>query len=107
MSNSSPPPTPPSKSDGETRFKHIDLGDFEDLEDYRPGGYHPVHFHDRFKHDRYEVIRKLGDGAFSTVWLAIDHKDAVNHKSMVDGGYVYSFARCSALIISAPSVLLH
>jgi hypothetical protein len=46
--------------------------DEEDLEDYRPGGYHPVHIGDAFKDGRYVIVRKLGWGHFSTVWLARD-----------------------------------
>lgn len=42
------------------------------IEDYRPGSYHPVHLKDRFKNGQYLVIRKLGVGSFSTVWLVID-----------------------------------
>lgn len=47
--------------------------DEEDLEDYRPGGYHPVHIGDEFKDGRYVIVRKLGWGHFSTVWLARDN----------------------------------
>ena len=47
--------------------------DEEDLEDYRPGGYHPVNIGDDFKVGRYVVVRKLGWGHFSTVWLARDN----------------------------------
>ncbi|KAI9497034.1 kinase-like domain-containing protein [Zychaea mexicana] len=46
--------------------------DEEDLEDYKKGGYHPVSIGDRLNHDRYIVVRKLGWGHFSTVWLAYD-----------------------------------
>ena len=46
--------------------------DEEDLEDYRPGGYHPVSIGDEFNQGRYRVVRKLGWGHFSTVWLARD-----------------------------------
>ena len=38
---------------------------------YVPGGYHPVNIGDMF-HNRYEVLRKLGFGQYSTVWLAND-----------------------------------
>ena len=42
------------------------------IEDYRPGSYHPVDLGDVFNDGQYKVIRKLGDGAYSTVWLARD-----------------------------------
>ncbi|KAF9241657.1 hypothetical protein DTO013E5_10067 [Penicillium roqueforti] len=71
MSTSSPP-TPPSRAliDGELRFKTITLP-CEWVEDYRPGGYHPVVLGDVFNR-QYKVIRKLGEGSYSTVWLARD-----------------------------------
>ncbi|XP_043866436.1 SRSF protein kinase 1 isoform X1 [Drosophila mojavensis] len=40
-------------------------------EDYCKGGYHPVNIGDLFQ-GRYHVIRKLGWGHFSTVWLCWD-----------------------------------
>ncbi|KAJ5817564.1 hypothetical protein N7447_007572 [Penicillium robsamsonii] len=57
--------------DNERRFKSITLP-CEWVEDYRPGGYHPVVLGDVL--DQYKVIRKLGDGSSSTVWLARDLK---------------------------------
>ncbi|EXU98479.1 protein kinase [Metarhizium robertsii] len=45
----------------------------EHLSDYRPGGYHPLHIDDRL-HKRYRIVHKLGHGACSTAWLAIDEK---------------------------------
>ena len=48
--------------------------DEEDWEDYVKGGYHPVKIGDAFSDGRYVVVRKLGWGHFSTVWLAKDHK---------------------------------
>lgn len=42
----------------------------EPVDSYRPGGYHPVHFGDSLCNGRYEVVRKLGFGETSTVWLA-------------------------------------
>lgn len=42
----------------------------EPADSYRPGGYHPVHFGDFLCNGRYEVVRKLGFGLSSTVWLA-------------------------------------
>lgn len=45
----------------------------ERLENYRPGGYHPVHIGDHF-HGRYRVVHKLGYGTYSTTWLARDEQ---------------------------------
>ena len=44
----------------------------EDILRYRPGGFHPVALHDKFKDGRYEVVNKLGRGKSSTIWLAWD-----------------------------------
>lgn len=46
----------------------------ESPEDYRRGGYHPVRIGDLFL-QRYHVIRKIGWGHFSTVWLCWDLED--------------------------------
>lgn len=46
----------------------------EDAEDYCKGGYHPVRIGDVFHEGRYTILRKLGWGHFSTVWLGHDHK---------------------------------
>lgn len=46
-------------------------------ESYHPGGYHPVHLQDVFN-TQYRVIRKLGYGSYSTVWLAIDLRFVVS-----------------------------
>ncbi|TQS35655.1 hypothetical protein Golomagni_03916 [Golovinomyces magnicellulatus] len=47
--------------------------DEEDCEDYCKGGYHPVTIGEQFKDGRYTVVRKLGWGHFSTVWLSRDN----------------------------------
>jgi hypothetical protein len=36
------------------------------------GGYHPVRVGEKFKQGRYVVLKKLGWGHFSTVWLVLD-----------------------------------
>ncbi|KAF5568046.1 CMGC SRPK kinase [Fusarium phyllophilum] len=67
------PPTPPSKDpweDDDFRFK-TNGTPCEWGEAYHPGGYHPVHLGDVIQ-ERYRIIRKLGWGQFSTVWLAVD-----------------------------------
>ncbi|CAG8977902.1 hypothetical protein HYALB_00001780 [Hymenoscyphus albidus] len=49
--------------------------DAEDYEEYRPGGFHPVHIGDRFgTAGQFRVIHKLGRGGLATVWLCRDGK---------------------------------
>ncbi|PWY94480.1 kinase-like protein [Aspergillus sclerotioniger CBS 115572] len=45
----------------------------ERLENYCPGGYHPIKIGDRFR-ARYQVVHKLGHGSYSTTWLAYDEE---------------------------------
>ena len=55
----------------------------ESVESYERGGFHPVELGDRFQAERYEIVRKLGHGSSSTVWLAKDlAKDSRYHYSM-------------------------
>uniref|UniRef100_A0A1I7XSA1 non-specific serine/threonine protein kinase n=1 Tax=Heterorhabditis bacteriophora TaxID=37862 RepID=A0A1I7XSA1_HETBA len=64
-----------SSADGEPIPQDEVLGsddeEQEDPRDYKKGGYHPVSIGDVFS-GRYHVIRKLGWGHFSTVWLCWD-----------------------------------
>ncbi|KGO74828.1 hypothetical protein PITC_031060 [Penicillium italicum] len=48
------------------------IEDIEDLDRYRPGGYHPLQVGDELGNARYRVIDKLGYGGYSTIWLARD-----------------------------------
>ncbi|XP_061114545.1 SRSF protein kinase 3 isoform X2 [Conger conger] len=48
-----------------------EMQDEEDPMDYCYGGYHRVQIGDTFNR-RYQVLRKLGWGYFSTVWLCLD-----------------------------------
>lgn len=48
--------------------------DAESLKEYTKGGYHPVHVGETFK-GRYRILKKLGWGAFSTVWFSHDMKN--------------------------------
>ena len=41
-------------------------------EGYRKGGYHPVYIGEKYHAGRYTVLKKLGWGHFSTVWLVMD-----------------------------------
>jgi hypothetical protein len=45
----------------------------EDPKDYCKGGYHPVNIGETYN-GRYNVLRKVGWGHFSTVWLCWDTK---------------------------------
>lgn len=63
-----------SDSPGEEEDEELlgsDDDEQEDPKDYKRGGYHPVNIGDVF-HGRYHVIRKIGWGHFSTVWLCWD-----------------------------------
>lgn len=51
-------------------FRH--WSDTENLNNYRPGGFHPVLLGDTFKDGRYIVVHKLGYGTYSMVWLVKD-----------------------------------
>jgi len=46
----------------------------ESVQAYKLGGYHPVLLGDTFKNDTYRILKKIGYGSFSTVWLARDMK---------------------------------
>ncbi|KAF5312106.1 hypothetical protein D9619_003398 [Psilocybe cf. subviscida] len=46
----------------------------ENVADYNAGGYLPIQVGDTFRDRRYKVVRKLGWGHFSTVWLVKDSK---------------------------------
>ena len=50
-----------------------DMEEQEDAKDYCKGGYHPVSIGETY-HGRYNILRKLGWGHFSTVWLCWDTK---------------------------------
>ncbi|EGS23714.1 uncharacterized protein CTHT_0004130 [Thermochaetoides thermophila DSM 1495] len=63
--------SPTSSSDPEEAEENT--AEEEDSEDYCKGGYHPVTIGEKFKDGRYTVIRKLGWGHFSTVWLSKDN----------------------------------
>jgi non-specific serine/threonine protein kinase len=65
----SPPPTPTAPF--KQRLKNcVSPGEYPEA--YRPGGYHPINLGDTLNDGQYKIIRKLGDGCFSIVWLAHD-----------------------------------
>ena len=75
-----PPSSPPKTLSSQSSFDKPESGyvhpeilyENEPFDAYRPGGLHPVHFGDLFHHGRLMMVRKLGHGAFSTIWLAKD-----------------------------------
>jgi len=62
---------PEDEDDDEEEILGSDDDEQEAPSDYVKGGYHPVKIGDLF-HNRYHVVRKLGWGHFSTVWLCWD-----------------------------------
>ncbi|XP_040178962.1 SRSF protein kinase 3 [Rana temporaria] len=66
-----PPPTPPTPVLPPPGPLGSDNEEQEDPVDYCKGGYYPVKIGDLFN-GRYHVVRKLGWGHFSTVWLCWD-----------------------------------
>ena len=49
------------------------IPEVENLENYKPGGFHPILIGD-ILHSRYLVVDKLGFGAWSTIWLCRDEQ---------------------------------
>lgn len=46
----------------------------ESIGQYCKGGYHPVRIGDLLHHGKYEIVRKIGYGVYSTVWLTYDRE---------------------------------
>ncbi|KAF2097387.1 serine/threonine protein kinase, CMGC family [Rhizodiscina lignyota] len=63
----------PSSSSSSDDDPNENAADEEDSEDYCKGGYHPVSVGEQYKEGKYTVVRKLGWGHFSTVWLSKDN----------------------------------
>lgn len=51
-----------------------DDNDVEELDDYNVDGYHPAHIGEIID-SKYVILKKLGWGHFSTVWLAFKLSD--------------------------------
>ncbi|XP_053536301.1 SRSF protein kinase 1a isoform X4 [Ictalurus punctatus] len=64
-------PTEPQQQEPDEEILGSDDEEQEDPNDYCKGGYHHVKIGDLYN-GKYHVIRKLGWGHFSTVWLAWD-----------------------------------
>ncbi|KAJ3920571.1 kinase-like domain-containing protein [Lentinula edodes] len=92
----------PSALGFESPFIPSQLDEVEDVDNYRPGGFHPVQIGDKFSAGRYRIIHKLGFGGSSTIWLARDEKIVEDH-FFVDGPNGRHQFLVSAL--AGPSVL--
>ena len=69
-----PQPLSHSPASDESSVDEADnTADEEDSEDYCKGGYHPVQVGEEYKDGKYTIVRKLGWGHFSTVWLSRDN----------------------------------
>lgn len=66
------------EEDDEDDYSSCDEKNEESLKDYKPGGYHPAFKGEKYKDNRYILVRKLGWGHFSTVWLARDLQSSKN-----------------------------
>ncbi|KAF2070313.1 hypothetical protein CYY_008366 [Polysphondylium violaceum] len=60
-----------SHRDNEDNMAIMPTSDEEGIKEYRVGGYHVVRKNDVYG-GRYQIIKKLGWGHFSTVWLCLD-----------------------------------
>lgn len=60
--------------DHDDEQQKVNLRHEEDMNDYKKGGYHPAFIGEEYNNGKYILVRKLGWGYFSTVWLAKDLK---------------------------------
>jgi hypothetical protein len=63
-----------SGDNGDSQLKGVHSPRSLFRDNYCAGGYHPVRIGDVFNGGKYRVLRKLGYGVYSTVWLARDLK---------------------------------
>lgn len=68
MANDAKPPP----GMGKNPYWPPDEYEFEDVERYHRGGFFPITIWPLLDHGRYCVVHKLGNGHFSTIWLAQD-----------------------------------
>lgn len=54
-------------------MEYEDESEYEDIDDYKIGGFHSAHIGEII-FDRYVLIERIGWGVFGSVWLAMDFK---------------------------------
>lgn len=80
------------------KYQRVDIDeDIENLEDYEPGGYHPVDLFDILD-GRFEVIYKLGFGGIAMVWLCYEF-DAKRWRAVKINAASHSSDDCAELKI--------
>jgi serine/threonine protein kinase len=84
-------------------FEYNWIDGAENLEKYKPQGYHPIMIGDVL-HDRYRIVDKLGFGGYSTVWLAQDRTKEEYVAVKVGIANSLSLEMKSLRALSAPSV---
>jgi len=62
-----------NKQSQPTYIEPYGLEGIEDVEEYKPGGLHPVEMFDILD-SRFEVYHKLGSGGIATAWLCYEEK---------------------------------
>lgn len=60
-------------------------GEWESLRQYTQCHFHPVRPGDIYGDGRYRVIRKLGFGSYSTVWLTEEIRYALPQYTLIEG----------------------
>lgn len=88
MARQQDPPVP--------KYQRVPIDEeIENLEDYEPGGYHPVDLFDVLD-DRFEVIYKLGFGGIAMVWLCYEF-DAERWRAVKINAASHSSDNCAEL----------
>ncbi|KAH3675673.1 hypothetical protein WICMUC_002590 [Wickerhamomyces mucosus] len=81
-----------------SRNKSKDLNEFdqqeENIKDYKYGGYHSTHKNEKFgKFNQYILIKKLGWGQYSTVWLVLNKfSNEYQALKIIKSEKIYSFS---------------
>jgi hypothetical protein len=60
----------------------------ENIDQYKPSEFHPIHLRDKLCGKRHEIVQKLGADSYTTIWLAWDiQKQQWVSQRNIWGGY--------------------